>query len=220
MSNLFIIGHRGDRKSFEDNSIKGIESAFEKGADGIEIDVYYEPDKGVYLAHRFLHDRSLEYPKLEEVIEKFADKGKIQIEIKPPEVKVTKAVVDLVNKYKLENYEITSSVLPLLKYIRELASKANIGMIIKPYLIENWMTEEFGDYLMMSYLKLTGASTVWLDKPENFWNKGRVKRFHKKGYKVGSHLPTDSKENYQRLVSLEIDSCTADDLNVLKWRDK
>ncbi len=218
MSNLLVLGHRGDRKSFDDNTIEGIESAFRKGADGVEIDVYYQPDKGVYLTHRFLHDMSLDYPRLEEVIEKFADKGKLQIEIKPPEVEAAKAVVDLVKKHKLENFEVTSSVLPLLKYIRELAPRANIGMITKPYLIEDWMTEEFGDYLMMSYLKLTGASTIWLDKPKDFWNKERVERFHKKGYKIGSHLPTDSKEDYEKLVSLGIDSCTADDLGVLRWR--
>ncbi|OGM24613.1 hypothetical protein A2962_01525 [Candidatus Woesebacteria bacterium RIFCSPLOWO2_01_FULL_39_61] len=218
MSNLLVLGHRGDRKSHDDNTIEGIKSAFDKGADGVEIDVYYQPNKGVYLTHKFLHDKNLDYPKLEEVIETFSDKGKIQIEIKPPEIETVKAVVDLVYKHKLENFEITSGILPLLRYIRELAPKANIGMITKPYLIEDWMTEEFGDYLMLSYLKLTGASTIWLDKPEGFWNKDRVERFHKKGYKIGSHLPTDSKEDYEKLLSLGIDSCTADDLNVLKWR--
>jgi len=147
MSKLLILGHRGDRKSFDDNTIEGIASAFERGADGVEIDVYYQPSKGVYLTHRFLHDRNLVYPTLDEIIEKFADKGKLQIEIKPPEVEVAKAVIDSVNKYKLKNYEITSGILPLLKYMRELAPKANIGMITKPYLIEDWMTEEFGDYL-------------------------------------------------------------------------
>lgn len=219
MSSLHIFGHRGDRKNFNDNTIEGIESAFNKGADGVEIDIYYQPDKGVYLTHKFLHDKSLNYPKLEEVMERFADKGKLQIEIKPPEIEAAKAVIDLVKKYKLKNYEITSSILPLLKYIRELTPKANIGMIAKPYLTEDWMTEEFEDYLMMGYLKLTGASTIWLDKPEYFGSKKRVEKFHKKGYRVGSHLPTDSKEDYERAVSLGIDGCTADDLNVLKWRD-
>ncbi len=218
MSKLLILGHRGDRKNFDDNTIEGIESAFEKGADGVEIDVYYHSKKGVYLTHRFLHDKDRDYPKLENVIRMFADKGKLQIEIKPPEIAAARAVVDLVKKYKLENYEITSGILPLLKYIRELAPNANIGMITKPYLIEEWMTAEFGDYLMMNYLKLTGASTIWLDKPESFWDKERVDRFHKKGYKIGSHLPTNSKEGYEKLLSLGIDSCTADDLEVLRWR--
>lgn len=213
---MLIIGHRGDREKFEDNTLEGIESAINRGADGVEIDVYYAPDKGVYLVHPFLHDRNKNYPKLKDVFSKYRNK-RIQVEIKSPEIKVVDEVAKLVDEYKVSNIEITSSVYPLLPYIRSVFPKSDI-QLIGYRLVEEWWTEEFGNYFFMKYLELTRANLLSIGKPENFWNKDRVGLFHKNGFKAGGHLYTDAKEEYEKLVIAGVDECTADNLEVLRWK--
>lgn len=213
-----ILGHRGDRQSFKDNSLDGIKSAFDKGADGVEIDVFFRPDIGVYLEHRYIHDPAIERPKLEDVLINFAEKGKIQIDIKPPDSNAVKAVAELIKKYKVENYEITSKILPLLIYVREELPNALIGMLVPKQFVEKWMDEDIKDYMLMGHLNLARANSVWLSKPEGFWTEDRVKKYQNNGFRVNSHLKSSSKKKYQEIVALNINSCTADNLDVLKHR--
>ncbi len=213
---MLILGHRGDRQKFEDNSIEGIASAFGRGADGVEIDVYFKPEKGIYLVHPYLHDQDKEYPKLEEVFEKFRAKGLIQIELKFLEVDGLEVIKQLVERYHVENYVLTSSVFPLLKYTREVFPKAKINLLATR-LIEDWWTEDFGNYFLLSYLKLTGADAVDTGYP-NFWTKKKVEYFHDRGFRVCGHLSTDTKEELKKSTTLNLDACTADNLNILRWR--
>lgn len=49
---LESVAHRGDKQYFPDNSLEGVESAIEKGADWIEIDLHYNPDGDTFfLSH-------------------------------------------------------------------------------------------------------------------------------------------------------------------------
>jgi glycerophosphoryl diester phosphodiesterase len=214
---MLIIGHRGDREKFTDNTIEGIESAFKRGADGVEFDVYYRPEKGVYLVHPYLHDLSKDYPTLDEVLQKFGKNGRIQIEIKSLERVCVDEVAKLTEKYQITNLELSSSLYPLLPYVREVYPKADI-QLIGYRLIEEWWTEDFGNYFLMKYLELTGANVISIGKPDNFWSKERVEIFHKNGFKVESHLYTDTKEEYFNLEEAGVDASTADKLEVLKWR--
>ena len=102
--------------------------------------------------------------------------------------------------------------------MREYLPEALIGMIAKPYLLEDWMTEEIEDYLVLGYLELTGANSIWLSEPREFWTKKRVEKYQKKGIKVNHHLFDDNKSEYLRLLELNIDCCTVDDLSVLNYR--
>jgi glycerophosphoryl diester phosphodiesterase len=214
---MLIIGHRGDREKYADNTIEGIGSAFERGADGVEFDVYYRPEKGVYLIHPYLHDLSKDYPTLEEVLLKFGNKGRLQIEIKSLEKECVDEVAKLVERYKVTNLELSSSVYPLLPYVREVFPRADV-QLIGYRLVEEWWTEDFGNYFLMKYLELTRANVISIGKPENFWNKNRVEMFHKNGFKVESHLYTDTKEEYENLLEAGVNASTADKLEVLKWR--
>ncbi len=214
---MLIIGHGGDRQRFDDNTLEGIESAFERGADGVEFDVYYRPEKGVYLVHPFLHDLHKNYPKLEEVFERFGNRGRMEIEIKAPEKEAVDEVAKLVNKFQLTNLELSSSIYPLLPYIREAFPKADV-QLIGYRLVEEWWTEEFGNYFLMKYMELTRANLISIGKPANFWNKERVKIFHQSGYKVGGHLSTDTREELEKLITDGVDECTADKLDILKWK--
>jgi hypothetical protein len=84
-------------------------------------------------------------------------------------------------------------------------------------LIQDWWTEEFGNYFLYNYAKLTGADGIDTGNP-GFWTKKRVEWFHENGFRVGGHLSTDTKEEYQQLLKLGMDTCTADKLDILKWK--
>lgn len=220
MGEILILGHRGDRMNYNDNTIEGIASAFNKGADGVEIDVCYKQDVGVYLAHS-PHDEVLKtYPNLEEVIEKFAGKGKLQIEIKQPDVDTVREISKLVKKYKVENFEITTQILPLFSCINDFFLSANIGLIVRDYLYNKSVSSQNIDNLLLDYLRLTKASSIWVvDETNKFWDKKRVNKFHSKGYKIGHHLTKSSRKIYQLVTSSGIDSVIVDDLSLLRLRD-
>lgn len=213
---MLILGHRGDRQKFGDNTIEGIASAFKRGADGVEIDVYYKPETGIYLVHPYLHDPKKNYPKLDEIFDKFGNKGLIQIEIKFLEMEGLNIIKKLIKKYDIQNYVLTSSVFPLLKYIRGKFPKARINLLANR-LAEEWWTEEFGNYFLELYLKLTGADAIDMGYPD-FWTKQRVKYFHERGYRTCGHILTSKKEELEKFSGLGLDSCTADNLDILKWR--
>ena len=213
---MLILGHRGDRQKFDDNSIKGISSAFERGADGVEIDVHFKPGKGIYLVHPYLHDPMKVYPKLDEVFEKFRDKGLLQIEIKFLEIKGLETLKKLIKRYNVSNYVLTSSIFPMLRYISEVFPKSKINLL-STQLIEEWWTYDFGNYFLFSYLKLAGANGIDTGYPD-FWTKKRVDYFHNYGVRTSGHLATVSKEELENALSCGLDTCTADNLDILKWR--
>ena len=213
---MLIIGHRGDRREFEDNTIEGIASAFKRGADGVEIDVYFRSEKGVYMVHPYLHDIKKEYPKLDEVFEIFGDKGLIQIEIKFLELDGLDCIKKLVEKHNIENYVLTSSIFPLLKHVRDVFPDGKINLLATR-LIEDWWTKDFGNYFLLNYLELTGADGLDTGK-QGFWTKERVSFFHNKGFRCSGHLVAATKGEWHNNSRLGLDACTADNLDILKWR--
>jgi hypothetical protein len=122
----------------------------------------------------------------------------------------------LIEKYDIQNFVLTTSIFPMLSYIRDTFPKDKIN-ILSSNLIEDWWTEEFGNYFLSSYAKLAGADGIDTGKPK-FWTQKRVKWFHKKGFRVSGHLSTDTNEENQKLSKLGLDTCTADKLDILRWK--
>lgn len=77
-----LIAHRGDTVHFPENTLEAFESAFDLGADGIECDVQGDEMGNLVVVHNYLYDRSKQYPLLETVLEKLADRGRIEIDLK------------------------------------------------------------------------------------------------------------------------------------------
>ena len=81
-----LIAHRGDTNHFPENTIAAFSSAFHNGADGIELDVQERAGEMI-VVHNYLYDKTKAYPNLEEVLTHFADKGRLEIEIKSLDLK-------------------------------------------------------------------------------------------------------------------------------------
>lgn len=193
--------------------MEAFESAFKKGAQGIELDVHLNNDQ-IIVVHDFNFDKNKKYLLLETVLEKFGQKGFIEIEYKGFEIKFVEKAVKLIKKYHPLKFEITSSVLPILPYVRELFPKANIGAIFKPYLFESYMTKDLIWRLIVGYMHLTKANVSHL-YPKQF-DKSLINYLQEKGFKVHGHIYSDQIEEYNKIVSLGFDKATFDKITLLE----
>lgn len=109
--------------------------------------------------------------------------------------------------------------MPLFSYIKDFFLSVNIGLIARDYLHSKSAPSQNIDNLLLDYLILTKANSIWVvDETNKFWDKKRVNKFHSKEYKIGHHLTKSSRKIYQKVVSLGIDSVIVDDLSLLKLR--
>lgn len=208
-----LIAHRGDTINFPENTIEAFQSAFDKGADGIELDVQVTDNNQAIIVHKYSYDKSKNYPLLQTVLEKFAHKGLLEIEIKAFEVLAVKTIAQLIKKYNPPNYTLTSSILPLLSYVRKELPKASIGAIVKSYFFEDWMTPKMIERFVFGIMNLTTANVAHL-YPQQY-TKSLASFLKKQGFIIHSHLYTDDLEKYKRLQELRIDRCTFDNINLL-----
>lgn len=207
-----LITHRGDTVNFPENTLKAFQSAFDKGADGIEFDVHVNNNQ-VIVVHEYLYDKNKNYPLLQTVLEKFAHQGLLEIEIKAFEVEAVKKVAQLIKKYNPPNYTITSSVLPLLSYVRKEFPQASLGAIIKPYFFESWMTPKLIRRFILGIMNLTTANAVHLYPPQ--YTKSLVSFLKKQGFITHSHIFTDDLKEFNKTIKLGVDVCTFDNINLL-----
>lgn len=214
MRKPILIAHRGDAINFSENTIEAFQSAYDLGADGIELDVHLDQDGQVIVVHDYLYDLTKEYPLLTEIIEKFATKGRLEIEIKSFDSMCVSKVADIINSYNPPDYELTSSVLPILPLIPKSLPKAEIGMIFPVKLIEDWMMPNFIVKMLLAYMKLTGSKILHLDLDK--YSSELVEKFHSNDYLLHTHLKTGDLDKYVAAKELGIDQCTFHDINLLK----
>ncbi len=210
-----LIAHRGDTVNHKENTIPAFESAFEYGADGIELDTQLSDSGQVIVVHNYQDSfKDGEFPLLSEVLEKFASKGRLEIELKSPNIESADKVAELIKQYNPPDFEITSFHMPHLSRMRELLPDAKIGLIFNTVLLGGeWATEKYCEQLMVEYLKLSGANYIHL--PIAFLTKYYVNLFHDKGFKVHGDLG-DNTDQYSRAVELGVDQCTLNDVAAIK----
>lgn len=210
-----LIAHRGDTINFAENTIEAFESAFDKGADGVELDVHLDKNGNVIVVHDYSFDKNKKYLLLKDVLEQFGQKGRLEIEIKSLDPKCITEVRKLIRGYRSKNCEITTSILPLFPYIKKEFPNEKIGLIHATKLIEDWMTQEFIEELLLAYLKLTGANVLHLQL--DYYTPNIIKLLHKNKFLAHTHLKKENiLEDYRNAVRLKIDQCTFDDINLVK----
>jgi len=214
MNRPHLIAHRGDTVNFPENTIEAFASAFDKGADGVEMDVYLHENDEVVVVHPWLHDRSKTYPLLSEVIEQFAKRGTLEIELKSFDLRCIEKVAELIRQYEVTNYEITSSILPLLSYVKDVLPEAKTGMIFKPYHLEDWMTPTVVLDYLSGYMELARCDVLHLNL--ELYTPELVMELHKRNYILHTHLKSADSEIFNKVKELGLDQCTFDDIAILK----
>lgn len=214
MKKPLLIAHRGDTVNFPENTFESFASAFEKGADGIEFDVQLNKDGEVIVVHDFMFDQGKKYPFLRDVVEKFKDKGRLEIELKSLDQQIVDKVSHIIFAYRVNNYEITSSVLPLLPHVKKVLPDAKIGMIFRKNMIEEWMSEKFIETFIEGYMGLTAANVLHYEL--DLYTAQLVESLHRKGYLAHTLLRRENTDKYSYIKEMGLDQCTFDDINLLE----
>lgn len=215
--NPLLIAHRGDTINFPENTIETFQSAFEKGAGGIEMDLqFYE--NNLILVHNYLFDKTQKYPLLSEVLKRFAGKGRIEIELKSLDTDFLSPLKKLLYEYKHADLEITTSVFPLVPYARTELPEIPMGIIFHDKQFEAWMTHEFVITKVTKMMKLFKAQRAHL--PSAFLFKEMIAECHSQNFLVHGHIHknniSEQVELYKKFRELGVDQCTFDDINLLE----
>jgi len=214
MNTALLIAHRGNTKNFPENTFEAFKSAFDLGADGIECDVHLDDKQNVIIVHNYTFDRTQTYLTLEELIKTFSHRGRLEIEIKSFDPVCIEKISNLITQYNLSDYNLTSSILPLLPNIKAIIPTATTGMIFRSNLLEDWMTPDVVLLFLKGYLSLTKCNILHLDQDK--YTPEIVEELHNQGYKLHSHLKTADKSLLNQARELGIDECTFDDVEILK----
>lgn len=217
MSKPLLIAHRGDTVHFPENTIEAFQSAFDKGADGVELDVQF--GKGELLViHNYLYDQSKNYPTLGNVLEQFAQKGRLEIEIKCMDLDFLSPLKQMLQKYENSDIEITTSVFLLVSYLRKEFPSTQLGIIFHEKEFEEWMPKEFIRTKVVQMMSLCKAQVAHI--PPKFIDLTMVTECHSNSLKVHGHI---HKKSMQEQVSLYgqfqewgVDQCTFDDMALLE----
>lgn len=209
-----IIAHRGNQKLYDNSIFDAFDSAFEKGVDGIEFDVQVDENNIPIVVHDYLFDRTKKYPFLSEILEKYKNKGRLEIEVKGFEKDGIISIVNEIKKHNLSNFEVTTAEPPVSNLLSELLPNSNRGLMIRESLFSNWMTEDHINRIILGYMKLTNSNVLHLDL--DIYNLKLIALLQK--YKIKTHalLETDSKEYINKISEYKIDICSISNLELLE----
>jgi glycerophosphoryl diester phosphodiesterase len=209
------IAHRGHHQKFPENSMEAFRSAFEVGADGIEFDVHLNNDGVPVVVHNYLSARTQMHPTLDEVLAEFGQRGRMEIEIKSLDPRTPELVRSLTEKYQVSDLEVTSSIVPLIPKIREAFPDAEVGMIFRPWLVEDWMPMEFRIEWILAHLQLTGATALNTDL--SIYSPEIVQALHDNKMTAHTHLFKADPADWQKLKDWGIDFCTCEEMEILNF---
>lgn len=133
-----LLGHRGAKHYAPENTIEAFELALQHGCDGFEFDVRLTADKQAVICHdpkfrRIEIEQSrqsslLELPTLEAVLQRFAERAFLDIELKVPGVE--RIALELIGRYKpSRGYVITSFLPEVLQKLHALDAGLPLGLI-------------------------------------------------------------------------------------------
>ena len=213
-----LIAHRGDALHFPENTIAAFQSAFEKGSDGIELDIQLY-DREIIVVHNFLFDQTKTYPKLQEILELFSSKGRVEIEIKAFDTKIFKPLKLILDSFSQADLELTTSEIPLAIHIKNAFPKIPLGLILNEFFFPDWMTNEIVKQKLVGWGKMTKVDRLHVPIKilSKFGKQQLIKELHNNGFIVHSHLSNTNEQlkEFHDLASWNVDQCTFDNVELL-----
>ncbi|MEP7167219.1 MAG: glycerophosphodiester phosphodiesterase, partial [Candidatus Woesebacteria bacterium] len=204
--------------NFPENTLASFDSALTKGANGIEMDIQLHHEK-LLIVHNTIFDEK-EYPTLEQVLQSFKDKGRMEIEIKAFENDIIEPLRKCLAENKVNNLELTTSTLPLIPYIRAVFPNVSIGAIFQPGDFPAWMNEDILFRKIYGMMHLLDANIAHIGSlPRERITLSLVSKLHTSHMKVHTHIYKEEMENqmasYTYFSEIGVDQCTFDDINLL-----
>lgn len=187
-----IVAHRGVRVRAPGNTVAAFRAALDLGVDAVELDVRLSRDLVAIVHHDFYldgdapvavpifectadqlrrervteaHDdlpTSEPIPTLAEVVEEFAGKLALEIELKGPEPEAPAAVAAVLAPFRSSwsDFELTSSQPSLLAAVRERCPGIPTALLFPPS--EPWMGLDVVAYAALHYARQAHARAVHL----------------------------------------------------------
>ena len=216
---MLLIAHRGDTISYSENTTAAFLSAFEKEADGIELDVQLQNGE-IIVVHDYLFDQHKNYPKLYEVLEKIESKGRIEIEIKAFTIDILSPLKKILELFPKTDFELTTLEIPLTFFIKETFPKIPLGLIFQDFFFQDWMTQNIVEQKIIGWGKMTKANRLHISFKilNQFGKNSLVEVFHNAGFIVHTHLfnTLDQSKNLEYITQWGVDQCTFDNIDLLK----
>jgi glycerophosphoryl diester phosphodiesterase len=211
------IAHRGDTINYPENTLEGFASAFEHGAEGVELDVQLRAGKLV-VVHDFLApmldtaDGEPALPTLAEVLDRHSGQGRLQLDIKALDLEFLPPLKALVDQHETADLEIISNIWPIVPAIRETFPTHNLGVIFPMKEFEPWMDEAFVCMKVVKLATLMRGNTVHMFSRIIEENPAVVEACHDSQFKVHGHIEEGEQDVevavYQMLGNLGVDQVT------------
>src|SRR5215472_6406317 len=139
MSELLLLGHRGARSTYSipENTIASFDLALKHGCDGFEFDVRLTCDGATVLCHdarvrgievaRTTHAELASLATLEEVLEMYARRAFLDIELKVPGVE--RKLLAALSKHAPRSYVVSSFLPEVLQHLHSHDVRVPLGLI-------------------------------------------------------------------------------------------
>ena len=139
MSELLLLGHRGARSTYSipENTIASFDLALEHGCDGFEFDVRLTSDGVTVLCHdarvrgieiaRATRAELASLATLEEVLEMYAQRAFLDIELKVPGVE--RKLLAALSKHSPRSYVVSSFLPEVLQHLHSHDVRVPLGLI-------------------------------------------------------------------------------------------
>jgi len=245
--NFEIVAHRGVPEGVPENTIAAFQRALELGADGIELDVRLSQDgvpvvfhnfyldeptsaSGPVFAHTLAELREVELlgergeaagrcriPTLREVLEAFAGRLGLEVEIKGPEPESAKILARELGPFRnrWDTMEVISYEPALLLDIGLSCPGLATDLIQRPS--EDWMKLDVVAYVAVHSGRLAGARAVHLHP--NQLSSDVVRTVRAAGLEVHSGFVNDA-DSLRKIEQLGIPKFDTDNLRLaLEFRD-
>ncbi|MDO7976627.1 glycerophosphodiester phosphodiesterase family protein [Oceanotoga teriensis] len=200
MRSIPILGHRGYRAKFTENTLEAFEKAIEFGADGIEYDTRLTKDKVPVVLHddnlerlsgkniklsditfeelqKIKLDNGQSVPKVEDVLKVLDEPSFLNLEVK--EVEAAIPSYELTKKYNALNRTLFSSFkVDALREIRKIDKDVKLGLLVDYDSLNNLI--DLNKELNFFSLNL------WVDKlnERKLISKAFLRKWRKSGMKI------------------------------------
>jgi glycerophosphoryl diester phosphodiesterase len=224
-----VVAHRGVTAAAPENTMAAFRSALDLGIDAVELDVRLTRDKRPAVYHYYyldglttgsgpifeqtaadlasLHvldrDRATSHriPMLEEVLDEFAGRLALEIELKGPEPEAARIVGPLLARFRSSwnEIEVTSFEPAILASLR--AECRDIAAALLFPRSEHWMRQDVVAYAALQRARLAGADAVHLHPSQ--LSDEVVATIRGRGVEVHAHSVNDE-DSLQLAVALDL----------------
>ena len=231
IKNTEITAHRGDSLNYPENTILAFDSAVNKDADWIELDVQLTKDKEIVVCH----DANLKrVAGVDKNIYDLSYEELSQINIKNNNDDTNVKIPLLSDVFRWGLFNNVSFNVELKPYDDDLTLVKKVIELVKKYYLEDRVTLSSNKYSILEEIKNVDdkVSTAYimslaygdiskLDKADNFSieassiNKDLVKKLHNDGKEVFAWT-VNARDSINKMLDLNVDNIITDDVDYAK----